>query len=206
DHDGLPDLVVTNRLSNDVSILLGTGGGAFAPGGRLAAGIGPTSVAIGELNGDTFPDLAVTISGYNNLNTLSLFYGLGNGTFAAQPALVVGKSPQIALFADVDFDRVPDLLIGSRGESGPDAWLSVFPHLPAGGLGPEVRFGLGGGMSSMATGDFDGDHRLDLAIVPAPGGVSIVLGTGPFPVLNNPPHAVITAAATVECGGPAGGV
>ena len=186
-HDEVPDLVVTNHDSDDVSILLGTGDGAFAPMGRLTAGDGPTSVTIGDLNGDVHPDLVVTNGGYefggiNHPNTASLFYGRGDGTFVAQTALVVGKSPQASLFADIDFDGIPDLLIASRGESGSGAWVSVFVRLPGGGLGPEQRFGLGGYAGQMAMADLDGDRRPDLVIAGVnSGSVEIVPGTGLVP-------------------------
>src|SRR4051812_48896439 len=59
--DSNPDLAVANVSSNDVSILLGNGSGGFspAPGSPLPAGSGPISVAVGDFNEDSDPDLAV---------------------------------------------------------------------------------------------------------------------------------------------------
>ena len=50
--DGDADLVVANRDSNDVSVLLNNGDGAFVAAVFYSAGDGPQSVAIGDLNGD----------------------------------------------------------------------------------------------------------------------------------------------------------
>lgn len=60
-RDTRPDLAVANRLSSDVTILLGDGTGNFtsAATGPERAGDGPTAVAVGDFNGDTRPDLAV---------------------------------------------------------------------------------------------------------------------------------------------------
>jgi len=59
--DGKADLAVANFSSNTVSILLGNGDGTFAPapGSAPVTGNNPTSVAVGDFNGDGVADLAV---------------------------------------------------------------------------------------------------------------------------------------------------
>lgn len=80
-RDSFLDVVVTNRDSNNVSLLLGNGNGTFKAQSTLSVGISPTSVAIGDLNGDAFLDFVVANSGSDNI---SIFLGNGNGTFASQ--------------------------------------------------------------------------------------------------------------------------
>src|SRR5579859_3815279 len=57
--DGRLDLVVADRSSNAVSVLLGEGGGAFQQHVDYSVGTGlaPSSVALGDFNGDGKPDL-----------------------------------------------------------------------------------------------------------------------------------------------------
>src|SRR5437773_8612290 len=75
--DGRPDLAVLNRVSQDVSVLLGNGDGTFGAQTRFAAGSYPYSVAVGDFNGDGRPDLAVA----NYLsNDVSVLLGKGDGT------------------------------------------------------------------------------------------------------------------------------
>src|SRR5215468_2279423 len=76
--DGLPDLVVANFNSNNVSVLLGNGDGSFQAARNFGAGIGPASVAVGDFNGDGLPDLAVA-----NVfsNDVSVLLGNGDGSF-----------------------------------------------------------------------------------------------------------------------------
>src|SRR5438445_3188752 len=61
--DGRLDLAVTNASSYDVpgtvSVLLGNGDGTFQSALSFAAGTDAASVAVGDLNGDGRPDLAV---------------------------------------------------------------------------------------------------------------------------------------------------
>src|SRR5277367_3431626 len=57
--DGKQDLVVANKYSQSVSILLGNGNGTFQAQQTLAAGNEPASVAVAELTGDGHEDLIV---------------------------------------------------------------------------------------------------------------------------------------------------
>ena len=59
--DGKLDLVVANRGTNDVIILLGDGKGKFAQakGSPFPAGNTPNDVCIADFNGDRKPDLAI---------------------------------------------------------------------------------------------------------------------------------------------------
>jgi hypothetical protein len=68
--DGKPDLAMENGHSNDVSILLGDGTGAFGAATNFAVGSDPVSVAVGDLNGDAKPDLAVANVSSNNVSIL----------------------------------------------------------------------------------------------------------------------------------------
>jgi hypothetical protein len=59
---------VANVESNNVSVLLGTGDGRFQSTVHYGAGDRPSSVAIGDLNGDANPDLAVANVESNNVS------------------------------------------------------------------------------------------------------------------------------------------
>src|SRR5262249_39685510 len=95
--DGRLDLVTANiggdplgtpTPAGTVSVLLGTGGGPFsaAPPSPTGSAL-PSSVAIGDLNGDGRLDLAVANYGSPSSSapagTVSVFLGTGNGTFPA---------------------------------------------------------------------------------------------------------------------------
>src|SRR5262245_34126683 len=59
-RDGRADLGVIGDESDDLIVLLGQGGGAFAPltGSPFALGDGPSFAAVADFNGDGRPDLA----------------------------------------------------------------------------------------------------------------------------------------------------
>ena len=61
---------MTNFFFNTVSIVLGDGTGAFGSATDFAVGASPASVAIGDLNGDGKPDLAVANIGSNTVSIL----------------------------------------------------------------------------------------------------------------------------------------
>ncbi|MCR4322427.1 MAG: FG-GAP-like repeat-containing protein, partial [Candidatus Brocadiaceae bacterium] len=73
--DGKPDLAVTNGGPNTVSVLLNTtASGASTPSFTVktdfSTGNNPTSVSIGDFNGDGKPDLAVTNVNSNTVSVL----------------------------------------------------------------------------------------------------------------------------------------
>src|SRR5207245_9985782 len=69
-----------------VSVLLGNGDGTFQPAQSFAAGFSPSSVVVGDFNGDGRPDLAVANAGLDTGygSTVSVLLGNVDGTF--QPA------------------------------------------------------------------------------------------------------------------------
>jgi hypothetical protein len=99
--DGIPDMLVPNRGSNDVSILLGQGSGTswnMTVGERLSSGgLGPVAVALQDVTGpngkpDGIPDLLVTNSLSNNV---MLMPGVGNGFFNDQNPVAPSASPPV---------------------------------------------------------------------------------------------------------------
>ena len=81
--DGKLDLAVANNSGNTpstVSILLGNGDGTFRAPTDFAAQIGPVSVAMGDLNGDSKLDLAVV---NHTSHSVSILLGVGGGSFGA---------------------------------------------------------------------------------------------------------------------------
>ena len=80
--DGNLDIVTTDPLSDDVSVILGLGDGAFDFQKRFSTGLGskPTDLAFGDFNGDGFVDLVTANSG---LNSVSILYG--GGEIGSQP-------------------------------------------------------------------------------------------------------------------------
>lgn len=113
---GILDLVVGNTGDGTLSVLLGTGSGSFvqAPGSPFFIGGMPSSVAVGDLNGDGVPDVAVTNSNGSNLTVL---YGVGDGSLRSPQSLAVGAAPTAILAADLESNGILDLAIANSGSN-----------------------------------------------------------------------------------------
>ncbi len=129
--DGHADLAVAHRRGsmseNDldgVTLLLGDGSGAFPAdlAFRLAAGIAPTAVAIGDYDGDGAADLAVVNQGSHDV---TLFLGRPGGVReAAGSPLSVGRLPQAVALADLNGDGRADMVTGNPGSRDVSVLLS----------------------------------------------------------------------------------
>src|ERR1041384_755926 len=116
DGDGNLDIAVTNSQSNVVSILLGNGDGTFqAPPAPLTLPNvnKPSSVAVGDFDGDGKLDLALADG-----NTVLVVPGLGDGSFdvVGLADLVQKNSPAFVTDADFNRDGIPDLAITSLSD------------------------------------------------------------------------------------------
>ena len=110
-RDKAPELVVTNRNANTVSVLLNNGTGIFALKSRYATGPAPSGVAAADLNSDGKPDVVVANSGSDNI---SVFLGNGDGTFTRGKNFPVGAVPSAIISGLLDRDTTPDLVIVNR--------------------------------------------------------------------------------------------
>jgi hypothetical protein len=161
DGDGRPnDLVVANRGSNDVSILLGSGQGAgytLVPGPRLRTGSGPMAAVVRDFNGDGTPDIVVSDSLSNDVRQIP---GVGGGFFADQNARIipVGINPGPVFVTNTD--RGPGIITVNQGSDD----ITLVTNL-AGGRVVTSRFASGGDRPVAAVADdFNGDNLLDLVV------------------------------------------
>ena len=104
---------MANYGSSDVSVLLGTGDGTFQAAVAFPAGRYPLSVAVGDLNGDGMPDLAVANDWSSDVLVLR---GTGDGTFqaAVDVPLPAGSNPSSVAVGDFNGDGKPDLAVGQH--------------------------------------------------------------------------------------------
>ncbi len=131
--DGIPDLVVVNKGSHDISILLGHGDCTFQPQVKLKThGNEPTAAILGDFDRDGDQDIAVTNSGTDNV---SVFLNKSTGTqkegnFSLRFELIgpggepnekypVGPNPSSLAKADFNRDGCWDLAVANRQSSRP---------------------------------------------------------------------------------------
>ena len=89
-----------------------TAGVQFLPHFDYQTGVLPISVAVGDLNGDGIPDLAVANDGSAGV---SILLGNGSGTFAPVMQVSTGPSPYSVALADFNGDGNLDLVTSDYG-------------------------------------------------------------------------------------------
>jgi hypothetical protein len=152
--DGNLDLLVGNRISNKISVMLGTGTGGFGAGIAFSAGGSPNSIATADFNADSKLDIAVA----NGLSgSVGVLIGTGSGSFGSSTDFAVGTFPTTVVTADFNGDTKPDLATTNYTSSN----LSVLLNNGSGGFGPPANLVAGDG-TSLAVADFNRDGKPDI--------------------------------------------
>src|SRR5215510_11042985 len=139
--DGVQDLVVANSGdfdSGNISVLLGNGDGTFQAAVNFGAGNNPSSIAVGDFNGDGVQDLTVA-HGFFGSNSVSVLLGNGDGTFQEGVNYGTGFAPSFVAVADFNGDGVQDLAVANEGSDN----LSVLLGNGDGTFQAAVNFGAG---------------------------------------------------------------
>ena len=221
DGDGKSEIVIANEGFNSpgsygtVTILRNTtpdngaiGATSFNERLENPAGFGSNCVAIGDLDGDNKPDLAVSGYGSNDITVLRNNFIPGvfdYYSFAYGFPYSTGPQPFFVAIADADGDGRPDLISANAGSGS----LTVLRNIiPTGNTGTSDRgftyedfeqkknFPTGGYPVYVAAGDLDGDGTAELATANA--------GTNSVSVLKIVPPGVPVITGFSPASGPSG--
>ena len=134
-----------------VSVLLNRGDGSFQPSRDFQTGAYPSAVAVGDLDGDGKPDLAVATA-----SSVSVL--LNRGSTLAPPAdYKVGPSPMSLAIADLNGDGKPDLATAANEDSS-----SVLLNRGDGTFRRGRDYDSTSGPSWVAAADLNGNGKRDL--------------------------------------------
>jgi len=215
--DGNADLAIANASDNTVTVLLGNGNGTFTPASKspytvvacfLCNGV-PTSVAVGDFNGDGKPDLAIAnipiglgsligaVTGHVG-GQVAILLGNGDGTFQGANNFGTGgdfpTSVAVGNFKNRFYNNARpynDLAVTNLNSGK----VSILLNNGSGSFSQAAGspFAVGSRPSSVAVFDFDQDGNDDLAVANAgDSAVAILMGNGQaaFTPNTNSPVAV----------------
>lgn len=179
DNDGAADMAVSNASSDDITILLGDGTGAFPNTSTVAAGDEPHSVVIGDFNRDDKQDLAVANFNSDNV-TIRLGDGMGGFPNATATTVGAGDGADAVAVGDFNRDGKQDLAVVNLNADN----VTILSGNGTGAFPTASTVGAGDEPGSVAVGDFNRDGKQDLAVTNGASDDVTILsgdGTGAFP-------------------------
>ncbi|MFA4906976.1 MAG: FG-GAP-like repeat-containing protein [archaeon] len=144
----------------------------------VGVGSNPTSIIIGDFNGDGYLDLAVLNHGSCNV---SILLNDRRGNFAHASTIGVGNYPYAIIAGDFDCDGDLDLAVGALDLGADLGTVSIFFNDGNGVFGFGSTVSVDRYVNSIVTGDWNEDGMLDLAVSndePLPKTISILLNRG----------------------------
>ena len=202
--DGRLDIITANVSSNTVSVLLNTTASgstvpSFAAQQTFAVGAGPSSLVVGDINGDGKPDIVVADQNSNTVSVLvnTTTTGSSTASFATQQTFVTGSGPVYPALADINGDSKPDIVVANYNSSGT---VSVLLNTTT--LGSNVAsFAAAVTVATTsdpcaAVGDINGDGRPDLLVASIGSSTITVLENTTVPGSNTPSFTAVQTFAT----------
>ena len=143
--DGRLDLVTAAYSASTVRVLLGNGDGSYQESQSIPGSAGQTSVVVADVDGDgrldifvgsTEPVATENVEGDGKppktitANRVTVFLGNGDGTFQAGLAFEISAVPMSLTVADVNMDRLPDIVTQGGILSNLGAGTFIFRDVP----------------------------------------------------------------------------
>jgi hypothetical protein len=185
--DGRPDAVLAGNslMGPVVSVLVNQGRGAFAGERDYVLPGSPTSLAVGDFNGDRIMDVAVGVGGPNGGASSGVYVLLGrsDGTLAAPVRIDSSRYPVSLAARDINGDGRTDLVIADEGFFAPGGnQVNGALHIYLGKADGTFQAGAAPSISAtnysqVVLGDVNGDGKLDLIVAGNVAGTTFGTGT-----------------------------
>lgn len=167
DEDGNADLAVTQTGgtgAGEVTIFLGDGKGGFRRGGTKPIGVGGSSVAAADFNGDGHLDVVVADKGFDKPGNVMVFFGTGKGTLHTGTRYKISGGPFGVAAGDLNGDHLPDLAVALDTAGS----VAVLLNDGTGKFGKPTTYYAGNGeVVDAKIADLNHDGMNDLAAVNA---------------------------------------
>ncbi|HEX7879599.1 MAG TPA: VCBS repeat-containing protein, partial [Candidatus Eisenbacteria bacterium] len=172
DLDGIEDLVGVDRIGGNL-VLFRNRLGALEPGVTIPLGFIPDGIRFADLNGDGRRDIVAADQG---ADLVKVSLGSSGGGFQTPVSYPVGSDPSDVATGDFNADGILDVVVSNF--SYPSWSASYLRGTGNGAFAPQVVIPTAATPSSIETGDFNEDGKLDFVTGHPFDRCSLVLGRG----------------------------